>query len=290
MKKLVFFSVAVFTAVSTQAQQYFHLPDSNAVWKCLNNVQISVSGSVTQNNKVYKKYTSNGNPYLLREDTVTKRVYILSAQDTTQENLLYDFSLQVNQTATVYPVGQWVGIKVQSIDSVLIGNNYRKRLQIVNPTLMFQEFDIFQEYWIEGIGSTSGVLFSGENAIPLYDLCHNTLLCYEQNGVELYHHPHYGNNCSAICVGGGVKEYTNKINLAVYPNPTSNSITVKLPVRKKYGVYKIELSNMFGEVCKEISSVNTKAEIDLSQLQSGIYFLQVFEERNLVAVEKIVKE
>lgn len=91
--------------------------------------------------------------------------------------------------------------------------------------------------------------------------------------------------------GVGITEnYTNKINFSVYPNPTSNSITVKLPVRKKYGVYKIELSNMFGEVCKEISSVNTKAEIDLSQFQSGIYFLQVFEEGNLVAVQKIVKE
>jgi hypothetical protein len=90
------------------------------------------------------------------------------------------------------------------------------------------------------------------------------------------------------CVPGGIHETSvNKINLSVYPNPASNKATIELP---QSGIYAIKLSNLLGSACQEISSAGEKSEIDLSQLNKGIYFLQVFEKGKLVAVEKFIKE
>src|SRR2546428_7387968 len=81
---------------------------------------------------------------------------------------------------------------VTSIDSILIGNNYRKRWNTNSS------FSI-----IEGIGSTLGLL----------DFCYylvsptNFLICFHQNGQTLY--PDTINNCSLISDVNGVSKKTH---------------------------------------------------------------------------------
>jgi len=90
------------------------------------------------------------------------------------------------------------------------------------------------------------------------------------------------------CVYVGIKEnYASRIDLSVYPNPVSGRIAVELPNSK---IYTITLTTMVGTACKEISLAGEKTEIDLSYLNAGVYFLQVFEKGDLVAVKKIIKE
>jgi hypothetical protein len=75
----------------------------------------------------------------------------------------------------------------------------------------------------------------------------------------------------------------NPSNLAVYPNPATDQLTIisseKVP---------IEISNIEGQIIKTISS-DGKANVDVSMLARGMYFIKAKTERGVV-VKKFVKE
>jgi hypothetical protein len=93
----------------------------------------------------------------VREDTMAGKVYFRSEYyySDGQEHLLYDFSVDVGDTVRFYSL--WSGLQkkemtVKSIDSILIDNHYRKRIN-------FDHENSGEESWIEGIGSTHGLFF-----------------------------------------------------------------------------------------------------------------------------------
>lgn len=89
--------------------------------------------------------------------------------------------------------------------------------------------------------------------------------------------------------GVGIKEnYLNKINLSVYPNPANEMIIVESEMINKKT--EIKIVDLLGKTLIYNLSLTTHNLIDVSGLKSGIYFLQVFEEGNLVGVQKVVKE
>ncbi len=93
----------------------------------------------------------------IRQDIANKKVFYVDTMTYT-EQLLYDFNLQVGDTVKGFYVSNnpcWdeiVGGLVVGIDSVMIGNSYRKRWNIGG---CFNTPDI---YFIEGIGSTYGLI------------------------------------------------------------------------------------------------------------------------------------
>jgi hypothetical protein len=105
-----------------------------------------------------------------RQNIPQKEVYFVEPF-TNQECLLYDFKLGVGDTVTgCYNPGSC--IIVSSVDSVLIGSNYRKRINLAtNPPYSL----------IEGIGSTAGLL---EPLCPFEYIAN--LICFSQNGQTLY--------------------------------------------------------------------------------------------------------
>ncbi len=74
--------------------------------------------------------------------------------------------------------------------------------------------------------------------------------------------------------------------VSVYPNPVvSGKVTVENRYAEKLNT--IEVFNLQGKLLETIHTENSKAELDLSHLTKGIYFLRIFTEKSLVS-EKIV--
>jgi hypothetical protein len=83
------------------------------------------------------------------------------------------------------------------------------------------------------------------------------------------------------------KQYFSNLNLQIFPNPSSSFITVSLKVN--YSGSTLSIFNLNGQEILRQTIFETKTQIDISHLPSGIYIVRVMNERE-VKVGKIVKE
>ena len=93
------------------------------------------------------------------------------------------------------------------------------------------------------------------------------------------------NNTESTCYDASLS--TNDINqkeLKIYPNPTTGKIEIKnLPLNSN-----LIISNIFGAAVRKISSKTTTKIIDISDLESGVYFITNSDVNNHF-VKKIIK-
>jgi hypothetical protein len=79
-------------------------------------------------------------------------------------------------------------------------------------------------------------------------------------------------------------EFLDADKLQVYPNPTSGSLEINLPITNES--FTCRVHDAFG---KEIYTITDNTSIDLSLLSNGIYFLSVIQ-NDKKWVTKIIKE
>ena len=269
--------------------QHITFPDSNAIWSVYN-VKYFVSGDTTINSLLYSKYYlsdehafENPSYYAaLREDTLTQRVYYVPLYRN-EEKLLYDFSLVENDTVSVNPYSFSFGLHstklyVESIDSILIGNNFRKRIKIRD----FEEQDFYDEYWIEGIGSTFGIFDSGLTGDIVFDVAYPFLLCFELNEEIVFQNPEF-ESCFEYPPGVSTNDLFD-VDITISPNPTSN----KIMVNSEKEIQHYSVINQIGHevIFNELNS--STFEIDLYTLPVGIYFIK-FEVDDRMIVERVIK-
>lgn len=82
-----------------------------------------------------------------------------------------------------------------------------------------------------------------------------------------------------------IDNYPNDV-FTVFPNPSSGSITI----RGNQETEKVYFLNLSGKVIKILEGRQNNDIIDISQLQTGIYFVQVYWENGAVSTNKLVKE
>jgi len=123
----------------------------------------------------------------LREDTVSKKVYYtnLNAEEI---GLIYDFSLSVGDSVIVenYYAGYEENVLMvcDSIDFIEINGRTRKRFFLQTPGYWY--YDI----WIEGVGSTSGLFYSGF-VFAGFGGGGPHLLCCSHNDTLIYMNPRF---------------------------------------------------------------------------------------------------
>ncbi len=293
MKKLVLILFLLHSAHPSRSQTsvYHPFPDSNAVWNvnyylwqgCLpfsdlyEDYSMVLNGDTTINSMIYHKMTtpcvvSNCSPPVInsvhkgsiRQDTVLRTVYLIPPGDSV-EHLLYDFNMQIGDTIQGF-LNPWTGFTdtVESIDSILIGNGYRKRW-LTNSC--------YQIYFIEGIGSTFGVLEKSPGCIT--DAPSYSLTCFSQNGQTLYPSP--TTSCEVIL---GVKSMPeNNFSISVFPNPFHSSTT--FTIKGDPGIRNAELKiyNSFGKHISTKIIQGESATIDRKGWTGGIYFYQLLDEK-----------
>ncbi len=196
----------------------------------------------------------------IRQDTSLKKVFIVPP-DSTNEELLYDFNLTVGDTVRGYlePYPNLaLSDVVISIDTIMLGSEYRKRWMIN------QSFNISM---IEGIGWSFGLIQpSPQNVIdgPGYFLS-----CFSENGVPLY--PDSNSICNLINTVN--KFEPEKSILEVFPNPNSGAFTIK---SNSTDLSKIEIYNSFGQLVLT-NKMHSDNDFTFNTFAKGLFFIIGFD-------------
>lgn len=275
--KILFILLFVAFCSVANAQTYFPLLDTGKVWSTKweqaappftkRTEIIKFTDDTIIDFKTYKKVlksedenTSVWQSYgYVREDSLHK-VYWKYNQS---ENLIYDFSLQVLDTLK-FENRDFI---VKSIDSVLIVNEYRKRIV----------FDDYCETWIEGIGSLSGILNIGQ--------CGMTggwteLLCFHENGELLYINP-----TQTVC-------YLNTVGTIEIEKPdieifyADKFLNINFTEKDEYEliIYDILGNSIFSKQIQNSDKIN----LENYNLKQGIYLYSISKKNEIIKKDKIV--
>ena len=299
MKKSLFLFILSFSIPSLlQAQKYFPLPDSGAVWTSakidttgkgiyVDNIKFLISSDTVIKGKTYKKVYSTTDSIVnypkmeyfgcIREDDNRRWLSIMN-KDTTVR-LLYDFALKIGDSTksfNYFPEKGTGYVKVFSIDSILIDKEYRKRINLVTMFL----FKDFYTSWVEGIGSLNQ-LFIPYVVIWFFDY---KLLCFEENGVLKYH-----NAPNSSCYYVSIRDNQNSKSRSVkaYPNPVPAGQQVSID-HLPQGTYHITIVDLFGRNNSDYTFTTSGQVTFPAGLQTGIYIVKLYGPNNFYGYYKLI--
>jgi len=306
MKKIFLIITGLLLIQNVNSQVYYPFPTDTSEWNCLfwhqwsptdmdlTNYQYLLQGDTVINgdsyNKIYYTETDNFTPdtiYIggLREDS-SKNIYffpynehlptpgpITFPSDTT-EYLLYTFDNL--DTGMVLPINTGATeITVLGIDSVLIGDHYRKRYKIQQEGLGVYD------YWIEGIGSINELFipFTYDFEWFYYTLCFTDTTTYYINS------PNGEDSCHYDIPLGLNEIYLN--NFKVFPNPSSKTIKIKTSEENLNGY--VNIYNSTGQLVIQKRIVEPELEINIESIKPGLYIVKLINsDRTLYS--KFIKE
>jgi hypothetical protein len=149
-----------------------------------------------------------------------------------------------------------------------------------------EEYDFYDEYWIEGVGSVNGPLHCAYwhcIVCPEWNLlCHydEDTLNYIRDGIE---------SCYQRTVG--IEENEGTINTAVYPNPFTDKLTIQYELHQSETV-TIHFFNQFGVKVDMIEQKQPTGKQQIiwnpQNLPTGVYHLRL-QAGDQVASGKVVK-
>ena len=272
-----------------KCQNYIPFPDSNSVWQVdwgvggggwppghgsSGSFQYYTNGDTTIGPFSYTKLEIQGgstplwyhfqfwNEYVgaYRNDSLENIVYFVP-KDSTSEAVLYDFTLQVGDTIEGFldqslelVTGESQTVVINSIDSVQIGLNYRKRLGFTHLTVNSG----WSGYFIEGIGGDIGLL----ECLHANLESNGSLSCFSVND-----HVEYPTPSNSPCAPLSVEP--NSGNFYFCPNPTQSFIKLIGPHTIKY----FRLISIDGRKIKE-GVIPETDEIDVRNIPHGVYVIQ----------------
>ena len=213
-------------------------------------------------------YSKSG---FIREDSA-KKVYFRSNSDSV-ERLIYDFNVIVGDTVIIFN-GMQQKLAVDTVDSVLIGNQYLKRI-------VLSSFGWSGEQWIETIGSLCGILSSGSYFMTGTK---HDLLCYYKNDTLQFHNPNFS-ECYYNNVG--IQELPNNGLVSIFPNPFI--ATAQIIFHQTYHNVSLSVYDIQGKLMlqKQYADCN-QIQLNRDRLSNGMYFLKLRLDEKEVETAKIV--
>jgi len=262
-------------------QGYLPLPTSDAVWS-VSAEKITMMGDTVINeitySKVYFHYglTSLNTDALiyrcaLRQDLEGGKVWAVW-RNSQQEMLLYDFSAEAGQQLTVtndgYPYGipnslMSFTVEIEAVDTIELGGVQRRRIQLVGNYSGL-------EYWIEGIGSTFGVIYSGTSYWQVADMEIPELVCYDESGQSIIH---LDEDCYFIS-GVGIKEPSKEYaDVKAIPSIVKDHFLIESSIPfNQFAIYNSSGQMIMNEKgAKQFDSFT----VDAGSWEPGIYFVNI---------------
>jgi hypothetical protein len=285
MKNVVLIILGFCSQFLLFSQQYIPFPDADAVWNViLTEWQpvdssfkfFSITGDTTYNSlqyhKIYRFEDSTFNNiiryYGAYRETDDRKIYLIDCDlfsiTDSVEVVLYDFSKTVGDTCFVGlngtdPFG--IYYIIDHVDSLLIENNYRKTFHFLSH----------QDFWIEGIGSSDGLLY------PVtwgFGLMFWDLVCFKQNDEVIYLNPDYG-TCFPLLVSTEDQHAMNSPISNLYPNPVIDISTIEI-TDPGNNFSKLEIYNLTGACVKSINITGKeKIMIFRKDFSPGMYMFRV---------------
>jgi hypothetical protein len=225
------------------------------------------------NNDYMVPYKQKGNSYLticLREDTLEKRVYcyplaeIIQGCPVESEFILNDFSLQVGDTI---PPNCDFNAVVDTISDI----SFQHLSSWISPTDSVKVFQSGEGHLIyESIGSISkGIFYGFWIPFRLENFC---------RGSE--------KDCGILTTS--LIKNQNSFFWDIAPNPAKNECIIKL----NYALSEIQnldlkITDTTGKIIKSIP-LSKMVRLDLTELQNGIYFLELSHQKKGKEIKKLV--
>lgn len=251
---------------------------------------IKFGQDTTIDSKTYKKVWRSTDEFqeiwisygFIRENP-DKKIYFRT--DTSfQEYLLYDFELNVNDTVYSTAITSYADyytlatapFVVISIDSMLIGNEYKKQFNLFS---IYANMETDQ--WIEGVGSKSGVLHWNAGLIGGD---HYELLCFSENDTLKYQNP-FWNTCYYVYTN--IQEIFDGINVSIKPIPVTNISNFTIEGNNNDHYFILEIYHITG---KKIISARIKNNyvINRNEFYSGLYLYRLFNQSGIIKTGKII--
>lgn len=270
-----------FSAMLNAQNQYLPLLEDGKEWNYRiaygNQIftdSMSIIGDTLIDGQLYKKvindWASMDSLLLLREDTTARQVYFLL--DST-EYLLYDFSLELGDTVTIYTTLPGNGhlnfnplqANVSLVDTFVDLNNiHRKRLWLNIPAT--PSFFIAGP-WIEGIGGETGFVPISNNISINFT---PNLLCAWNDGVQIYTNDSY-DSCYYRLIS---VETFEKASYDIFPNPAIDDVVIR---SKTHHIQSVKLYDLRGNVLLHHQNNYNEEEVtfNINGLASGMYVLRV---------------
>ena len=208
----------------------------------------------------------------LREEQ--SKIYLVNNDQS--ESLLYDFSLQVNDTFHLQTSNTNCIFLATAIDSITLSNTEkRKRITLIqaddpNPAQPVYGYN----YWVEGIGSLTSLINYGRSCYTDYDL---DLLCYyEEKGLA------YEKSNNSNCLLTSIKESPIP-TIKVFPNPSQDFFFIESPET----ITNLSIYNNLGQLMKIDFN---KQQIDISHLSRGVYFIHLQTKNKEIYSQKFIKK
>lgn len=79
------------------------------------------------------------------------------------------------------------------------------------------------------------------------------------------------------------------LNAIVFPNPTMNSVELKIETDEGNVIYEALLLDVNGKLLKTIKITDLRTLIEMKTLPEGIYFLKIFNQEQALKTFKIIK-
>ncbi|MFK7757378.1 MAG: T9SS type A sorting domain-containing protein [Flavobacteriales bacterium] len=293
--KTLYLSLAtlLFTFSQICAQQYVPLPLEDGIWVnqvsgsngsdlpyeydeayCSTGTEIEINGlSYIQLNTCYSQDVIG----LLRNSENGDKVYIIPEGES-EELLLYDFSLEAGESITdiyVPDLGS-VDLTVNYIGEETVNGTMRKSIGLLDNSG-------FEFFWIEGIGSTSGLIY-GPSCSTISECSQLTCVSTEGNSI-------FPNMISGSCliVDNIELNYKPTTSLAIWPNPSAEVFNLEMTGDSPNS--RVSVLDLLGkEVLNfQMGAKEKNCSFSLEGCNPGIYMLIFSSEKGKIS-RKIIKD
>ena len=206
-----------------------------------------------------------------RNDIVQRRVYFVNSGETA-EYLLYDFTLEIGDTL---PLESFSGPEVVvDIDTIELGGTARRRFLIS---------ECEEIYLIEGVGSTFELIDQGGGCETVVESS-TYLQCFQHNTNSIY--PDSTINCNALVSVGAIDRDER---FTIFPNPSHGRLYVQAANEEINLVNAtLNLYNLQGRLVLSVPFNPTTPAIDLSNVDAGMYLIEVVGANKVWHTEKLL--
>ena len=182
------------------------------------------------------------------------------------EFLLYDYDLEVGD---FFHDDDDHPMQVTEVTTITDLNGVsRKKI-----TFSFSGLTDVTEFWIEGVGSNRGFMHVGQ-----WEADHDSegemyhMLCYHVDDDVIYVNPEY-NDCDI----DDIEENTVENSISIYPNPAKD--VIKILTDNNLNITNVEILDLTG---RTVLSTDKSADINISELPEGQYFVKIYGESTIV--------
>ena len=296
IKKIFFliFLCLLFTK-NIKAQAYITMLNSYSEWHvtncysgCATDKYYTIGDTVinTFHYKFLDLFHYNKN-FVIREDTSSRKIYmrLLADPAPAKDYLLYDFSLQVNDTTSIInpgsPYPKYAGSFI--VDSIilkpLVNKNHRYfYLHSLDTIASTTKTTI----WVEGIGSLS--LINTPGALPQINGV-GQLSCFFNNGINDYTNLDSISNCITIYPLGinENNEFTDYILQQNYDTKNLYITAINKPI------LSIKIYNIEGKILFNKENIDENyLDINLQLFNNGILLLKIETKKNTFKTYKLI--